>query len=186
MGWLRQFARSDSLIRPARRGAGTVCSTNAALQKMALVHLHDAFQTRLFPLLVKKAMPPQERRAVDDSATLDRLMQRRPLLQAFLKHGPFRLVPQASKFRSGQGMEDTSARRRAASKPAQACRLPVSRDPFRSTMPAYAQTVQFGFLMGCLFGQLFALGRFLEIDCQSPLLRWRQHGNPVPDRLLCH
>ena len=69
----------------------------AALQKIGLVHLHDAFQAGPLPLLVKKPVSPQEGRSIRDPTTLRRLMQRQPIPQTLLKNGPFGLVLQSGK-----------------------------------------------------------------------------------------
>lgn len=49
-----------------------------------------------------------------------------PLSQARLKHGPFRVVPQASEFHPGQGTEGPFARRRAACEGGLRRRFPVT------------------------------------------------------------
>ncbi len=117
----------------------------AAFAKVRLVHLDDPVQL-VGPVETRqKAMMPEKRRPVADSAPFRRLVQRQPIAQALFVELPPPSKTHVLHVRAAQGVEAATATFRAASEANKASSLAIAHDAVGSAVQADAGLVKLGF-----------------------------------------
>ncbi len=146
----------------------------AAFTKVGLVHLDDPVQLVGSVEIRQKAMTPQKRRPVADSAPLRGLVQRQTIAQALLVELPLPSKTHVLQVGAGEGVEGATAAFRAASEANQAGSLAVAHDAFRSAVNADAGFVKLGFAGSKRFGN-----RPLVLSRHFPKTRFLGLRQPV-------
>lgn len=116
----------------------------AALPKVGLVHLDHPVQPRGTAQIREKAVTPQKRRAIADSAPSRGGMQRQPVTQALLVELPFLAMSHVLQIRAAQGIERAAAALRATSKAEQARSGAIAHDALGSAVQTDARPLELG------------------------------------------